>query len=127
MSTVGEDDAALKRRFALFLLGCIPVRCALVYTARTLPASRLPIMGWFALIPAIGFLYIFLSGSRKTGAEVAGGKIWWNTLRPVHAALYFAFAYMAIHQQNPQSWLALLADVALGLVAFGVHHGSADY
>jgi hypothetical protein len=78
-------------------------------------------LGYLALLPAIGFIYIYLTGTRKTGAETFGEKIWWNDLRPVHSILYFLFAYNAI-SGNKQSWIYLLVDVLLGLISFLVHH-----
>lgn len=69
------------------------------------------------MIPALGFLIIYLTGSRKTGPEVFGGKIWWNHLRPIHSAMYAMFAYAAI-TKNRNAWMILLADVTLGLVSF---------
>ena len=70
---------------------------------------------------AIGFSYVFLTGSRKTGPEVFGDKIWWNNLRPIHAFLYFAFAIFAILGKR-WSWMILLADVIFGLTAFIIKH-----
>ena len=70
-----------------------------------------------ALIPAIGFTYIYLTDSRKTGPEVMGDKIWWNDLRPIHALLFFLFAYEAINYKT-ESYKYLLFDVILGLLAF---------
>ena len=78
-------------------------------------------MGYIALIPAIGFAYIFITGSRKTGAEVFGDKIWWNNLRPVHSLLYFIFAYLAINAST-KAYIPLLIDVIIGLVSFLVYH-----
>jgi len=87
----------------------------------TLSKKYLKIMGFIALLPAIGFLYIYLTNSRKTGGEVFGGKIWWNNLRPVHSLLYFIFAYMGINE-NPNSYIPLLIDVTIGLLAFLNQH-----
>jgi len=109
------------KRILLFLIGCIGTRLFLVYLAKTISIAYLPVLGYAALIPAIGFMYFFLTGTRKTGPEVFGDKIWWNNLRPVHAALYALFAYNAINS-NPNSWMFLLVDVILGLVAFVRHH-----
>jgi hypothetical protein len=78
-------------------------------------------LGYLALAPAIGFIYIYLTGTRKTGAEVFGEKIWWNNLRPIHSILYFLFAYNAIIG-NKQSWIYLLVDVLIGLISFLIHH-----
>ena len=84
-------------------------------------------MGYLALLPAIGFTYIYLTGSRKTGGEVFGGKIWWNNLRPLHAFLYFLFAYNAING-NKNAWIFLLIDVIVGLISFvSFHYYNGDF
>ena len=46
-------------------------------------------LGYLALLPATEFIYIYLTGSMKTGAESFGEKIWWNNLRPIHSILFF--------------------------------------
>ena len=107
------------KRFLLFLIGCIGTRVLLVYIAKNASIDILKYMGYLLLIPAFGFIYIYLTGSRKTGAEVFGDKIWWNNLRPVHALLYFIFAFLAI-TQNDYAWIPLLIDVLIGLFAFFV-------
>lgn len=109
------------KRILLFLIGCIGTRLFLVYIAKTISLQYLPILGYLALLPTVGFLYFFITGTRTTGPEVFGDKIWWNNLRPVHAALYGTFAYNAI-QKNPDSWIFLLADVVIGFAAFVHHH-----
>ena len=109
------------KRILLFLIGCIGTRLFLVYLAKTISLQYLPVLGYIALLPAIGFMYYFITGTRTTGPEVFGDKIWWNDLRPVHAALYGLFAYYAI-QKNRDAWLILLVDVIIGLGAFVHHH-----
>lgn len=109
------------KRFLLFLFGCIGTRSLLAYLAKNASAKYLMYMGYSALLPAIGFMYIFISGSRKTGAEVFGDKIWWNNLRPIHSLLYFLFAYNAING-NKDAWLYLFVDVIIGLISFLVFH-----
>lgn len=111
----------LQQRFMLFLIGCIGVRSLFVIIAKYINKEYLKYLGYLALLPAIGFMYIYLSGSRKTGAEVFGEKIWWNNLRPIHSILYFLFAYNAI-VGNSQSWIYLLLDVLIGLLSFLLHH-----
>jgi len=113
----------IHKRILLFLIGCIGTRSFLVYIAKTTDVNYLPYLGYLALLPAAGFMYIFITGIRKTGLEVFGEKIWWNNLRPVHALLYTLFAYNAI-QKNKNSWMILLADVLFGLVSFLWHHYS---
>lgn len=117
----------IQKRFLLFLVGCIGMRSLFVIIAKNASAKVLPYLGYLALLPAIGFLYIYLTGSRKTGGEVFGEKIWWNDLRPVHSFVYFLFAYNAI-TGNTQAWMYLLLDVIIGLFAFlAFHYKNGDF
>lgn len=109
------------KRMLLFLIGCIGTRLLFVYIAKISSVQVLKYMGYLALLPALGFMYIFLTGSRKTGPEVFGEKIWWNHLRPIHSLIYFVFSYNAING-NKQSWVYLLADVSIGLLAYLTHY-----
>ena len=111
----------MQKRIWMFLIGCIGLRSLFVVIAKYANTTYLKYLGYLALLPAIGFIYIYLTGTRKTGAEVFGGKIWWNNLRPIHSILYFLFAYNAIIG-NKQSWIYLLVDVVFGLISFLVHH-----
>lgn len=111
----------IQKRFLLFLIGCIGTRTLFVLLAKNAGPKYLPLLGYLALLPAIGFIYIYLTGSRQTGAEVFGGKIWWNDLRPIHSLLYFLFAYNAING-NTNSWMYLLIDVVFGLLSFLIFH-----
>ena len=111
----------LQQRFLLFLIGCIGTRSLFVVIAKYINVKYLKYLGYVALLPAIGFMYIYLTGSRETGAEVFGEKIWWNDLRPIHSILYFLFAYNAI-MGNKQSWIYLLVDVLIGLTSFLIYH-----
>ena len=117
----------LQKRFLLFLIGCIGIRSLFVYIAKNCNATFLSYMGYLAIVPAIGFIYIFVTGSRQTGAEVFGEKIWWNNLRPIHALLYLLFAYNAIIG-NKNAWIYLLIDVLLGLTSFlRFHYRNGDF
>ena len=111
----------IQKRFLLFLVGCIGMRTLFVFIAKNTSVTYLPYLGYLALLPAVGFTYIYLTGSRKTGQEVFGEKIWWNDLRPLHSLLYFLFAYNAI-QRNKNSWVYLLIDVIIGLISFLIFH-----
>jgi len=111
----------IQKRFLLFLVGCIGTRSLFVYLAKTVNSTYLRYMGYLSIFPAIGFFYLFLTGSRKTGGEVFGYKIWWNNLRPVHGVLYSLFAYNAI-RGNPGSWIYLFIDIIIGLSSFLTFH-----
>jgi hypothetical protein len=113
----------LRERFLIFLIGCIGVRTLLVIIAKYIDTQYLKYLGYAALLPAIGFISIYLTDSRKTGIETGGEKIWWNDLRPIHSMFYFLFAYNAI-AGNENSWMYLLADVLLGLTSFLLYHNA---
>ena len=117
----------IQKRFLLFLIGCIGTRSLFVYLAKNANTTYLPYMGYLALLPAMGFIYLFLTGSRKTGAEVFGDKIWWNDLRPIHGLLYLLFAYNAINKNNG-AWVYLLVDVIIGVTSFlWFHYYNGDF
>jgi hypothetical protein len=111
----------IQKRFLLFLIGCIGTRSLLVYIAKSANVQWLKYMGYLALLPAVGFIYIYISGIRQTGAEVFGDKIWWNNLRPIHGLLYLLFAYNAI-TGNTGAWVYLFIDVLLGFNSFLIYH-----
>jgi hypothetical protein len=111
----------MQKRFMLFLLGCIPLRIIFMLLAKNASNNLLPYLGYLALLPAIGFTYIYLTGTRTTGPETFGSVIWWNKLRPLHAFLYFLFAFNAICK-NQNAWIYLLMDIILGLFSFLVYH-----
>lgn len=111
----------IQKRFLLFLIGCVGVRSLFVVIAKNIDIKYLRYLGYLALLPAIGFAYIYLTGSRKTGQEVFGEKIWWNDLRPLHSLLYLLFAYNAIIG-NKNAWVYLLIDVVIGVISFIIFH-----
>ena len=113
----------LQQRFLLFLIGCIGSRSLFVILAKYIHTNYLKYLGYLALLPAIGFIFIYFTGTRTTGAEVFGEKIWWNNLRPIHSIVYFLFAYNAI-LGNKQSWIYLLVDVFIGFISFVLHHSA---
>ena len=117
----------IQKRFLFFLFGCIGTRTAFVFIAKNAGAKFLPLLGYLAILPAIGFMYFYLTGTRKTGAEVFGEKIWWNDLRPIHSIIYLLFAYTAINGVET-AWMFLLADVIFGLFVFlGFHYMNGDF
>jgi hypothetical protein len=111
----------IQKRFVLFLVGCIGTRLLLVYIAKNVNIKFLKYMGYLLLLPAFGFIYIYLTGIRQTGAEVFGDKIWWNNLRPIHALFYLLFSYNAING-NKNAWIYLFIDVLFGLTSFLTYH-----
>ena len=111
----------IHKRYILFIFGCLIIRFLIVYLVSKVDKKYLPYLGYVGLIPAFGFLIIYLFGLRKTGRETFGNKIWWNSLRPLHSLLYFIFSYMAI-KGNRNSYILLLIDVIIGGLSFFGYH-----
>ena len=105
----------------LFIFGCLPVRILLAYFAKVGNQLTKKIIAYLAIIIGVGFIYIYLTGARKTGVETFGKPIWWNNWRPIHAGLYLAFAYTAL-QGYSYAWKYLATDVVVGIVAFLTHY-----
>jgi hypothetical protein len=111
----------IQKRILLFLFGCILTRLIFVWIAKTVPLTYLPYLGILALGPVIGWIWIIFIGSRDTGAEVFGEKIWWKDIRWVHLLLYATFATLAIMKKS-YAWVLLLVDVTFGFMAWFFHH-----
>jgi len=110
----------------LFLIGCIGTRTLLAVLAKNISPDYLPLMGVGGLAISFGLMYFYLSGTRTTGPETFGDKIWWNHLRPVHSTLYLLFAILAF-QKSKYAWVPLAIDVCIGIVAFLNFHRNELY
>lgn len=107
----------LQKRTILFLGLCIPMRFLIAFILYKLPLSYIFYSGFILLIPVIGWITIYLTGIRKTGAETFGAPIWWDYMRPIHAGLYLACALMAINKRS-NAYIPIVIDTILGLLAF---------
>lgn len=114
-------------RILLFLVGCLGTRLAIVYVAKHADAHVNAYLGYMALIPAIGFAYLYATNSRQTGPEVFGDKIWWNYLRPFHAVTYLSFAIATLVFEWQYAWIILLIDVLIGFMNFIAYHASRQH
>ena len=112
---------SIQIRFTAFTL-CVATRASFAYIAKTTSADILKKMGYVALIPASTMFYIYITGSRKEGPEVLGGKLWWNNLRPIHALCYYLFGFSAINGYSTVAWQFLALDVTIGLSGFLINH-----
>jgi len=109
-----------KKKFILFVFGCLLIRFSFVLIVKKINKKSLPLLGYIGLLPAIGFLVNYFTNIRKRGA--LNQKIWWGYMRPVHSLLYFTFSYLAINKSE-SAYIPLLLDVIIGLLAF-VHNNS---
>lgn len=111
-----------KQSRVLFLTACMGSRLMLALLAATVSLEYLRVLGALATVVAVGFVIIYAGKLRPTGVETGGRPIWWNSMRPVHAAMYAAFAYFAWTGSQDLAWMTLTLDAALGLLAFVRHN-----
>ena len=109
-----------QKSILLFLGACIPLRLYLVYLAKNRP-EYLPLLGKLAFLIGFGFLYLYFTGKRQTGAEVFGQKIWWTKQRIIFGLIYLLFAIYAIKGEK-FAWKILILDPIFGLIIFLLHH-----
>ena len=97
-----------------FLFGCLGSRSILAYLAYQ-GYYREPLTILTTVI-GLGFWFIYLFKLRKEGFE-AGGKIWWDDLRPIHGTIYLLFSYLN-HMGRSDAYILLVLDVLIGLYAW---------
>lgn len=110
------------KRLLLFLVGCMGARFFLTYLATN--KDNLKIISYLTLLIGIGFMYVYFIRSETADRQLewTGEKmIWWDNLRPVHGFMYLLFTFMA-YNKNEYSWIVLLIDTFVGLVAWLNHH-----
>jgi hypothetical protein len=118
----------IQKRMLLFLICCIGVRLSLVCIAKYSSETIQHLLGLVTLYISIGFFYRYISGTRTTGPETFGEKIWWNDLRPIHGMLYLLFTIMVFTSMRQYAWIVLLIDVVIGLAAFlHFHYKNGDF
>ena len=113
----------LQERTMLFTL-CILTRLGLTMLAKYINNKYLPYISIITLIMGIGFIYIYIFGSKTANKQLewTGEKcIWWNNLRPIHGILYIAFSMLGFMKYK-DAWLILLVDTIFGSLAFINHH-----
>jgi len=110
------------KRILLFLIGCMGTQISLALLAKNGSDDILYNMGIISLFFAITSIYMIFNDERKTGTKVISGAIvWWNYLRPVHAILYFLFAYYAINKKK-NAWKILLINTLISFFAWYLHY-----
>jgi hypothetical protein len=101
---------------------CFLVRAgiaALAWYLRNSP-DLLRLLGGMCLFPAVGFSVIYVFRLRDRGLETGGRRIWWDSLRPVHAALWLWAALLGVRGEPCHLPLAL--DASLGGLVFLRRH-----
>ena len=100
----------------------MPIRFLLAYLAYRVPLVWLKRMTYPALLVSLGFIIIYMGNLRPTGLETGGNLIWWDALRPFHAAMYLLFALYAWKGHRDIAWKMLFLDACIGLISFLIYH-----
>ena len=117
------------KRFLVFLLGCIGTRLSLSMLAKYITTDYLPFLAIITIPIAISFMYLYIFGNDRADRQLewlGDKKIWWDDLRPVHSILFMLFSIMAINKSS-YSWIVLLLDTTIGLVAWLNHHKTISF
>lgn len=105
----------------LFTVGCLPARLLLALVVLHWTALPEKAAAALALATAAGFTVIYLLGLRRYGRETFGDPIWWDHLRPLHAAAYAAVAALLWRGHRGSAAAVLFLDAGVGIAA-GLHH-----
>ena len=97
---------------------CMVSRLFLAYYGSRLHGIQLTTFGWMIMLIGVSMVTIYTFGLRDNGWE-AGGKIWWNDMRPFHGGIFIGFGIMAIRSQNYGNLLYL--DAIIGIVSWVAH------
>tara|TARA_B100001250_G_scaffold173407_1_gene149253 strand:- start:315 stop:662 length:348 start_codon:yes stop_codon:yes gene_type:complete len=108
------------KRALVFLILCLGARLSIALIAKNLSTKALKLSAIPATIIGLTFISLYLFDFRKTGIE-AGGKIWWNSYRPIHGMHYILFAIFAF-KGDKHAWRVLLVDVFVGLFVWIHNH-----
>lgn len=110
---------SLQNKLILFLGVCMSARIILALITKYIDKKYLESFGYLLLLPAMGFIIVYIGELREKGGinQIA----WWNHLRPIHSLLYFIAAFYAI-KKDRRSWMVLLLDAGIGLMAFLLYH-----
>ena len=116
------------QRATLFLFGCISSRLVIALIAYKLSQHSIhdlqrKLLACISIIIGISFITLYAANLRQNAPE-AGGVTWWNTLRPLHGALWlFAGSALLCPRKEIQNlaWIVFVIDAMIGLGAWVKH------
>ena len=103
----------------MFLFICIGIRSLAVYLSYKKKYQIL--LGALYILFGIGIFTIYGYNLRPTGIETGGKKIWWNSYRPLFAAIWILFGIASLLNKS-YAWKILSFDVIIGLFLFFNKH-----
>ena len=123
MTQISSNHARVRQ--IVFLLLCIGVRLGISFLSKhslsQTPVSTASILIRYGLIGlsiaiSTSLMFHYFAGTRQIAFE-AGGKVWWNYLRPLHGVLFGLFAILACRGEQ-HAWILLLVDTIVGFFAW---------
>lgn len=108
-----------------FFIACVILRTLLSYFPQVVSQKYKNLLTLFYACIGIGFMYQYLSYSRKKG--IFGQLTWWHNLRFWHALNYFLAAYWVYVLKNNNASSILLFDITIGIYFFIRQHYKFDF
>ena len=102
-----------RKNIYIYFLGCVSSRGIIIYVAKTPGQSDLYLIGIFYIFMATKFTYSYF-------LQVTEDKPVF--LKPIHALIYFAVAYFAIHGHADYVWKTLLVDLMIGITIHTIYN-----
>jgi hypothetical protein len=103
----------------LFLFACIPARILIAWYSTKV--VDLKMFGFFLLVLALSFLYLYFTNKRLQAPE-ANGKTWWSEYRLIIGLLYLTAAIYAIQGKRELVKYPIIIDIFFGLYIFYKKH-----
>lgn len=105
-------------RTLLFFVICVGVRLWIAFGVKTVPSTLHKHVAFGLGMIALGFATIYTFDLRKSGSETFGEpNIWWDNLRPVHAAMYGIAAMYTMRGHTELAFQVLVLDTIIGALA----------
>ena len=97
----------------IYFLGCVSGRGIIIYVAKTSWRTDLYFIGIFYIFMATRYTYLYFLGTTEDKPFF---------LKPIHALIYFAVAYFAIHGHYDYVWKTLLVDLMFGITIHTIYN-----
>jgi len=104
-----------------FLFGCVGSRVLFSILLQLAPEMLSYTLCAVCLAISVGFVVIWATGARKKKGAF-DNKIWWNSLRLVHAAFFMLTAWFLYTKKQYLASTVILLDTSVGMIAYLVNH-----
>ena len=105
----------------LYLIFCIGTRLFITYKIKYHNPKYKQYYSIFLLLISLGFIMQYTLKFRKKA--LLGNEIWWDSIRPIHALLYF-IGTILVYTENKNAYIPILIDTIIGLFFFTKYYSN---